>query len=72
MAAESLRQRVEGLEAEVARLRAKVDGMVRDETPWWRKVWGAFANEPACEEAMRYGSEYRESLRPKPRKKRKP
>ena len=35
------------------------------------KIEGIFANDPAFEEAMRLGREYRESLRPKSRKTKK-
>lgn len=68
MSAESLEQRVAALEQEVVRLKQRVE---RNEEPWWKKWVGAFANDPYFEKAMRYGRRYRESLRPKPRKKRK-
>ena len=59
------------LESRVAVLEAKVDRLQRsvapDGEPWWQQVVGAFADDPAFEEAMRLGREYRESLRPKPR-----
>jgi hypothetical protein len=71
MSVVSLKDRVAMLEAEVAQLKAKVDGNHEDKDPWWQKIWGSFANDPMHEEAMRLGREYRESLRPKPRKKRK-
>lgn len=65
MAAISLQQRVAALEAEVARLKARIEATEKPADPWMEKVWGAFANDPAFEEAMRLGREYRESLRPK-------
>jgi hypothetical protein len=71
MAAVPLKQRVAALEAEVARLKAKVEGTTSPSTPWWEQIWGAFANDPDFEEAMRLGREYRESFRPKPSKRRK-
>jgi hypothetical protein len=71
MAAPSLKQRVEALEAEVACLKAKVEGPACDARPWWDKIAGTFANDPIYEEAMRLGREWRESFRPKPRKRRK-
>jgi hypothetical protein len=32
--------------------------------PWWHRIVGIFRDDPAFEEAMRLGREYRESLRP--------
>jgi hypothetical protein len=71
MAKDNLAERVTALEAEVARLKAKVEGAHEKAEPWWKAIWGTFAGDPAFEEAMRLGREYRESLRPKPRKRRK-
>jgi hypothetical protein len=34
------------------------------ETPWWEKIVGTFADDPAYEEAMQFGQEYRQSLKP--------
>jgi hypothetical protein len=64
MSARTLADRVAALEAEVASLRAKVESGKPDNGAWWKKVWGAFAGDPAFEEAMRLGREYRESQRP--------
>ncbi len=71
MASVSLGDRVAALEAEVARLKAKIEGTIPQKNPWLDTVWGSFANDPAFEEAMRLGREWRESFRPKPRKRRK-
>ena len=70
----SVEKRLVALEQEVAKLKAqaKSGGGATDSRPWWEQIWGTFANDPAFEEAMRYGREYRESLRPKPLKKHKP
>lgn len=69
MASAPLEDRVAALEAEVARLKAKVDGKTQAGEDWLDTMWGAFANDPAFEEATRLGREWRESFRPKPRKR---
>ena len=72
MASGSLKDRVAALEAEVARLKAKVESTKKPaQVPLEEKIWGTFANDPLYLEAMRLGREYSESLRPKPRKGRK-
>lgn len=68
-AAIKLESRVATLEAKVERLQRQVEIAKLDAKPWWEHVVGAFADDPAFEEAMRLGREYRESLRPKPRAK---
>jgi hypothetical protein len=65
MAALTLEERVAALEAEVARLKQTSVAATETKKPWWEEIRGAFKNDPAYEEAMRYGREYRESLRPK-------
>ena len=62
-----LEKRVAALEAEVARLKQKLEGNSKS---WTDEITGIFANDPAFEEAMRLGREYRESLRPKAKKRR--
>jgi hypothetical protein len=67
MTLQELAARLTALEAEVARLKAKVgEG---DQQPWWEKWVGAFRGDPHYEEAMKLGRKWRESQRPKPRKK---
>ena len=65
-----LKDRVAALEAEVARLK-EIVGNSEPKEPWWKRIAGTFAGDPAFLEAMRLGREYRESLRPKPKKPRK-
>jgi hypothetical protein len=71
MATVNLEDRVTALEVEMARLKAKLDKQLSPKVPWWEKIVGTFANDPLYEEAMRLGREYRESLRPKPRNRKK-
>ncbi len=65
MSVAELEKRVRALEEEVARLRRRLQGRDHDDRPWWEKVWGSFASDPAFEEAMRLGRQYRKSLKPK-------
>jgi hypothetical protein len=68
----SIQQRLTALEAEVAALKKQLNGG-KDDRPWWQQIAGAFQGDEAFLEAMKLGREYRESLRPKPKaKKRKP
>ena len=61
---EQLEERVAIVEAEVARLKYQLKDD-RAQAPWWEKIAGTFADNPAYDEAMQLGREYRESLRPK-------
>ena len=64
-----LESRVAILEEKVIQLQRQLDAVAPEANPWWQYVVGAFANDPAFEEAMRLGREYRESLRPRKRAK---
>jgi hypothetical protein len=67
-----LEGRVHALEAQVARLKAELEEAVGPQVPWWQKISGSFADDPAAfEEAMRLGREWRESFRPKKRSPKK-
>jgi hypothetical protein len=55
-----LESRISILETEVALLKSnhqKKDD--KSELPWWKQIIGTFADDPAHEEAMRLGREYR-------------
>jgi hypothetical protein len=60
---EQLEERVAHLEAEVARLKNKVEND-SSSSPWWEKIAGTFSDNPAYDEAMQLGRKYRNSLRP--------
>ncbi len=73
-AVEKLEQRLSALEMEVAKLKEERDQGAGQSAShnWLNRIYGAFANDPDYEEAMRLGRKYRESLKPKSqRKKRK-
>ena len=54
--------RLMALETEVARLKAQ--SLPPTDRPWWEEILGSFADDPAYDEAMQIGRQYRESLRP--------
>jgi hypothetical protein len=57
---EQLEARVAILEAEVERLKHKIEPQPPSE-PWWEKIAGTFSDNSAYDEAMQLGREYRES-----------
>jgi hypothetical protein len=59
---EQLEERLTLLEAEVDRLKRKID-LTPAALPWWEKIAGTFAENSAYDEAMKLGREYRESER---------
>ncbi len=72
MATVQLERRVAILEEEMARLkRILTDAQPSAAKPWWERIAGTFADDPIYTEAMRLGREHRESLRPKPSRKKR-
>lgn len=66
----SIEERVATLEAEVVKLRQKVENPAVTVTPWWEKIAGTFAHDSVYNEAMKLGHQYRRSLaRRRPRKR---
>jgi hypothetical protein len=57
-----LEERIADLEAEVTRLKNKIENNSSSK-PWWEQIVGTFADNPAYDEAMNLGHEYRDSLR---------
>ncbi len=47
------------LETELALLKEKIEKIEKPKTAWWNERIGIFANDPAHEEAIRLGREYR-------------
>ena len=63
MVGSSLEERVAALEVEIVRLKQLIEPKMP--APWWEEWVGAFLNDPYFEQAMKYGRQYRESLRPR-------
>ncbi|MBE9093980.1 hypothetical protein [Tychonema sp. LEGE 07203] len=59
---EKLEERIALLEAEVAPLKNKVESDSFSK-PWWERIAGTFADNPAYDEAMQLAQDYRHSLR---------
>ena len=57
-----LEKRVSQLEQAVSLLKSQATG--QSDQPWWERITGRFENDPAFDEIVRLGREYRESLRP--------
>ena len=58
-----MEKRISVLESELALLKQKFEKIEKKELPWWKQIIGTFADDPAHEEAMRLGREYRLSQR---------
>ena len=68
-------KRIEALERQLTDVQQKINATSHDISGKngredWRAMAGVFANDPLFEQAMRYGREYRESLKPKRGKRR--
>jgi len=69
MAVPGIEHRVATLEAEMAKVKERLERAVSSSGDWLDAFSGVFDNDPVYEEAMRLGREYRESLRPKASRK---
>jgi hypothetical protein len=56
-----LEKRVAQLEQEVSLLKSHSNE--QGGRPWWERIAGRFENDPAFDEIVRLGREYRDSLR---------
>ena len=67
MTTEQIEQRLAKLEQTVAKIDEKLDQLIPSaaKRPWWKDAVGKFANDPIFDEMVKYGREYRESLRPR-------
>jgi hypothetical protein len=71
MSLAELEKRVAALEEAVARIEAQGGPTTASQRHWWHDDAGAFANDPVFDEIIRLGREYRKSLHPDRRKKKK-
>jgi hypothetical protein len=71
MSTQALEGRVTALESELARLKSELQAGRTASTPWWKQIAGVFANDPAFDEAMRLGRQYRQAQRPPKREGRR-
>jgi hypothetical protein len=70
MPTETLEDRLTALENELAELKQQLAASKPlASIPPWEKIFGSFADSEGFEEAVQFGREYRESLRPKQDKK---
>jgi hypothetical protein len=67
---EKLEARVAALEKEIKQIRSQLPEAA-EQRHWWHGDAGRFENDPVFDEIVRLGREYRDSLRPGPRKKRR-
>lgn len=56
-----IEERLAALEREVAELKRQLPPTERVVQPWWEITAGTFADDPAFEEAMELGRQYRKS-----------
>jgi hypothetical protein len=65
-----IEERLLALEAEIRLLKSQAQSKPNKADPKWVLAHaGRFADDPGFDEVVRLGREYRESLRPKPKKK---
>ena len=66
-----LEERVAALEKAVEELKVQLNKPAENQEPWWHTEAGRFANDPVFKEIVRLGREYRESLHPDYKKKKR-
>jgi hypothetical protein len=65
MTTPTLEERLTVVEEEIKRLKQERHRETTTKIPAWKKIVGAYRDDPEFDEAERLGREYRESLRPK-------
>lgn len=66
-----LEQRLRTMERELAQIKERIGALPAPSAPWWHKIWGRFADDESFPLAVKLGREYRESLRPRPKRKKR-
>ncbi len=61
MSSPQIEERLSKLKAEVAQLKHATLNSATPTKSWWEDITGIFADDPAFEEAMALGREYRQS-----------
>lgn len=63
MSQNEMETRITLLERELEALKSKFEKIEKEKKLWWEQRIGTFADDPAHEEAMRLGREWRQSQR---------
>ncbi|HLA94746.1 MAG TPA: hypothetical protein VK612_03420 [Pyrinomonadaceae bacterium] len=63
MSQTEVEREIDHLKTDIGLLKKKVEKLEKDELPWWKQIVGTFADDPAHEEAMSLGREYRRDQR---------
>ena len=71
MTKKELENRVAELEKTIAELEAQPANGKKEKRAWWHEDAGRFANDPVFDEIVRLGKEYRDSLHPDYKKRKK-
>jgi hypothetical protein len=70
MSTQQLEKRIKAIEEELARLKVQIRrNGDRPKKRGWRATYGTFAGDPLYIEAMKLGRKYRESTRPKAKRR---
>jgi hypothetical protein len=70
MSTVQIEKRLKAVEAELARLKAEIRNGNNSAPTGWRHIVGSFAGDPLHAKAMKLGRQYRESQRPKSKRRR--
>lgn len=63
MSKTEVEREIHDLKSDIILLKKKLERLEKGDLPWWKQIVGTFADDPAHEEAMRLGREYRRAQR---------